>query len=51
MYRYYVYNKTKKSWHFIELDEDVEVGDVIQVNYGTEESFILCDCEIIRRMS
>ena len=51
MYRYYVYNKTKKSWHFIELNEEVEIGQVVQVNCGSGNSLVLCECEIIRSMT
>lgn len=51
MYRYYVYDKTRKSWHFIELSYEAQIGEIVNVNYGSNDSPIICECEIVRVMS
>ena len=50
MYRYYVYNKTRKSWHIIELNYDVKEKETVMVNYGSEDNPDICECEILRVM-
>lgn len=50
MYRYYVHDKTRKSWHFIELQYEANIGETVFVNYGSEEKPDVCKCEIVREM-
>lgn len=51
MYRYYVYDKTRKSWHFIELQYEAKVGETVAVNYGSDDNPDMCECEVVRVMS
>lgn len=50
MNRYYVHNKTRKTWCFIETDEILEVGQTVLVNFVNRDIPELCECEVLRVM-
>lgn len=50
MYRYYVHNKTRKSWCLIESKEPLEVGQTVLVKFDNEEIDEMCECEILNAM-
>lgn len=50
MNRYYVKNKTRKTWCFITSKEILDVGQVVLVKFDNEDIPELCECEVLRVM-
>ena len=50
MNRYYVRNKTRRTWCLIESKEILEIGQVIWVKFDNEDIQELCECEVLRVM-
>lgn len=48
MNRYYVHNKTRRTWAWIESNEILPVGETVLVKFDNEEIDELCECEIIK---
>lgn len=49
MNRYYIHNKTRHTWGWMESNEDLEVGQVVQVKFDNDDiPERLCECEILQ---
>ena len=48
MNRYYVYNRTRKTWCLIESKEFLEIGQVVLVKFDNDDVQELCECEILQ---
>ena len=51
MNRYYVHNRTRKTYCLIESNEDMEVGQVVLVKFDNEDVAEMCECEVLRVMN
>lgn len=51
MNRYYVHNKTRKTYCLIETKDIIEVGQTILVKFDNEEISEMCECEVLRVMN
>ena len=47
MYRYYIHNKTRRTWGWMESGEDIDVGKTVLVKFDNEDIHEMCECEII----
>lgn len=50
MNRYYVYNKTRKTYCLIESKDNIEVGQTVLVKFDNEDVPEMCECEVLRVM-
>lgn len=48
MNRYYIYNKTRRSWGWMESEQELEIGKTVMVKFDDEDIPELCECEIIK---
>ena len=48
LYRYYVHNKTRRTWCLIDSNDLLEVGQTVLVDFDNEDVPERCECEIIR---
>lgn len=50
MNRYYVYNKTRRTYCLIESKDIIEVGQTVLVKFDNEEIQEVCECEVLKVM-
>ena len=50
MNRYYVHNKTRRTYCLIESKDIMEVGQTVLVKFDNEEISEMCECEVLRVM-
>ena len=48
MNRYYVHNKTRHTWGWIESKDDIEVGQTVLVKFDNDDIPEMCECEILQ---
>lgn len=48
MNRYYIHNKTRHTWGWMESDQELEIGQTVLVKFDNEEIDGMCECEILQ---
>lgn len=48
MNRYYIHNKTRHKWGWMESDKDLEVGQTVKVKFDNEDILEMCECEVLK---
>lgn len=51
MNRYYVHNKTRKTYCLIESKDNMEVGQTVLVKFDNKDVPEMCECEVLRVMN
>ena len=51
MNRYYVHNKTRRTYCLIESQDNMEIGQTVLVKFDNEEIHEMCECEVLRVMN
>lgn len=49
MNRYYIHNKTRHTWGWMESKDDIEVGQTVLVKFDNDDIEEMCECEVIRK--
>ena len=47
MNRYYIHNKTRHTWGWMESNDDIQVGQTVLVKFDNEDIPEMCECEVI----
>lgn len=49
MNRYYIHNKTRNTWGWMESNNDIEVGQTVLVKFDNDDIPEMCECEVIKK--
>ena len=50
MNRYYVHNRTRKTYCLIESNDVMEIGQTVLVKFDNDEISEMCECEVLHVM-
>lgn len=48
MNRYYIHNKTRNTWGWMESNNDIKVGQTVLVWFDNDDIPEMCECEVLR---
>lgn len=48
MNRYYIHNKTRNTWGWMESNDDIKVGQTVLVKFDNKDISEMCECEILQ---